>query len=175
MHKQHASKVLYMETWKNTHLAPENLRWKYVSITILMGYCSVINSFTYVIQSLTVARALSLCLYFIKITLIYIWCREGDVYDCGIFTYRGEKWRAKVKKTKDMWEWVFRILWNDPFRNYYDYCYSHIRTREIGAQLKPKRCLCDFCELPKINLRSHEHHQHFRFGNACDTILKAKV
>lgn len=49
---------------------------------------------------------------------------------------------------------VLRILWNFAIQNYYDYCYSYMNTFEIGAQLKPKRCLCDFGELPKLIRRA---------------------
>lgn len=36
-------------------------------------------------------------------------------------------------------------------QNYYDYCISYSHTFKIGLrQLKPKRCLCDFGELPKL-------------------------
>lgn len=42
----------------------------------------------------------------------------------------------------------------------------HIRTFEIGAQLKPKRCLCDFGELPEL-IRVVQRISHDgNFGNA---------
>ena len=41
----------------------------------------------------------------------------------------------------------------------------HIHTFEIGAQLKPKRCLCDFGELPEL-IRVVQRISQNIFGNA---------
>lgn len=89
---------------------------------------------------------------------------RGDEYDCGIFTYRGNErelmWyedytrRRERDRQREICVDVFRILWNDPFKIItiiVIHIHTHTHTLQIGyRQLKPKRCLCDFGELPKL-------------------------
>lgn len=48
--------------------------------------------------------------------------------------------------------------------------FTYIHTSEIGAQLKPKRCLCDFSELPKL-IRVAQHQIEFE-NESCDDKSK---
>lgn len=101
---------------------------------------------------------------------MYLRCRD-DVYDCGIFTYRGSA-RYGGDSNRKRYVCVFlefhEMIHSKLLRLLLLFAYIH--TFEIGAQLKPKRCLCDFGELPKL-IRVAQH--QLEFGNAsCDNKSK---
>lgn len=150
---------VYLWTWKNTSALVSRWNvmkwdWKCVNFNI--------NGLAFVWSTLLVLltphiRAL------IKITLIYKCCVVPRWWIWLWHFYISREWTGANVKTipeeereieREICVDVFRILWNDPFKIItiiVIHIHTHTHTLQIGyRQLKPKRCLCDFGELPKL-------------------------